>query len=250
MRLNTKIKSAFALLSLCLSAAASAATPPVIVTGKPVQFFSLSACTLPDFTAYVCKKNLRLSIPMTLYSSPRATIPMPPPYVPDPVILECAQPSDGTTPRLFINTSNVNCQILQCAESSETLCGYKLKVPAGAYLGDAMDVPVPDSLFADQSIPHNVSFREKCVYQNGQAVYQLESASQVSCNLFPCADASLTLCNAAIPVKGGAKLGEVLTVSMPAPFAPDTFAIQCLGDGHNPPAYKIIDAAGVSCVIK
>jgi len=250
MRLHTELKTAFALLSLCLSPAALAAAPPVIVTGKPVQFFSLSACTLPDFTSYVCKRNVRHSIPMTLYSSPRASIPMPPPFVPDSVILECAQPSDGTSPRLFINTSNVSCEILQCAESSETLCGYKLTVPAGAYLGDAVDIPVPEALFADKSIPHNISFREQCVYRGGKAVYQLESSSQVSCNLFPCPDASLTLCHAPISVKGGAKLGEVLTVSMPAPFAPDTFAVQCLGDGHSPPAYKIIDAAGVSCAIK
>ncbi len=250
MPLRTGIKAIFGFVFLSLPLAVSAGAPPVIVTGKPVQFYSLSTCTLPDFTANICKQNIRLTIPHTLYSAPMANITMPSPFIPDPLTIECAQRSEDKKPRLFINTSNVSCQILQCPETSEMLCGHKLAVPAGTYLGDSVDVLVPDDILVDPSLQHKISFREQCVFRGNKAVYSLENASQISCNLFPCPDASVSLCNSRIPIKGGARIGEVLSVPMPQPFLPDTFVVQCLGDGHNPPAYKITDAAGVSCATR
>ena len=234
-------------LSLFLAGHALATDFPTVFQTQSNQFFPLSTCAGSRMMIRLCGRNVNVSIPDYALVAPMTTLPMPPPFLPEPYTLKCVMEYGMPAPSLIVDTSGVSCQLLRCPESSETLCRQKLMVPGGTLLGDRIDVPVSNDVLISSPTPHNITFQEQCVYRDNQAVYQLENSNQVSCNLFPCPDARLKLCDMSIPIKGGAYIGEVQNIQMPSPFVADVFAVQCLGDGHTPPAYKIIDAAGVTC---
>jgi hypothetical protein len=93
-----------------------------------------------------------------------------------------------------------------------------------------------------------MSFMAQCVEDGqGNAVYQVSGTPNFSCNLFPCADSHVRLCETSIPIAGGAPLGGVMQFFMPPPFRPDPFTVGCIGSEGNPPVYQLTDVSAVTC---
>ena len=44
------------------------------------------------------------------------------------------------------------------------------------------------------------------------------------------------------------RLGDVLNLTAPTPFAPDPFQVQCLASNGNAPIYELTDYSAVSCI--
>ena len=82
---------------------------------------------------------------------------------------------------------------------------------------------------------------------NGNVSYRNVSADKIPCNLFPCKAATVSLCGAVIHVNGGTPIGGSMQVTMPAPFAQNSFTVQCTGTGNKPPVYQITEHATVTC---
>lgn len=173
-----------------------------------------------------------------------ATLSVPSPYVHQPFTVQCT-----STGYQIVDASAVTCTLLTCPVSSISLCGASIPVPGGTTIGASVTVPVPVSALADPSsaLP-NLSLTAQCMDDgNGGTAYQVTNDSSISCNLFPCQDSKVRLCETLIPVAGGMPLGGVLHFTLPPPFAPEPFTIQCVGSQGIQPMYQLTDVSAVTC---
>lgn len=176
-----------------------------------------------------------------------ANLTAPFPYLPQTFTAQCLA-INGVPSYRIIDATQVTCELQSCAPSDVTICGAPVNVPASAKVGNALKVPIPPSMLANPATSYNMALRVRCGQgPNATATYRVENEAEISCNQFPCQTSNVRLCNAAIEVPGGSPLGSVLTLTMPPPFAPDQFAVQCLGTMGRQPVYQIIDHAYVSC---
>jgi hypothetical protein len=184
------------------------------------------------------------------------TVTMPPPFAPgQKVILQCyefvlvGEPAWVSPFKLLVtDTSSVTCALQKCEPSNVLLCQSSIPVPVETSINQATDVSVPPSLLADPSNTTNLSFTAQCADDDkGTPVYRVSDSSQVSCNLFPCQAATFDLCGLSVPVKGGAAMGTAFDLTMPPPFAPDPFTVQCVGSNGRRPAYQLTDHSAVTC---
>ncbi|MER2520029.1 MAG: hypothetical protein ABTQ34_04980 [Bdellovibrionales bacterium] len=176
-----------------------------------------------------------------------ANLVVPFPHQPQPFTVQCLA-VNGTPAYRIVDATEVTCDLQTCPPSDVTLCGAPVNIPTSVKVGGSVKVPVPPSVLANPESGYNLVMRARCAEgPNATAKYRVDNAEDISCNLFPCQTSTVRLCNAAIEVPGGAPLGAVLTLTMPSPFAPEQFAVQCLGSMGLPAVYQIIDHEGVSC---
>jgi hypothetical protein len=198
----------------------------------------------PDGTVSICGLNVPVSS-MPFGSSVILT--MPAPYLHQPFTVVCEK-SDNSLYYQISDSSAVTCAPQVCPISKVELCGSAIQVPGGTFIGNTIDVPVPPSVLTDPSKGKGLSFTVQCTDRgNNDIVYQITDASDVSCNLFPCRNTTVNLCGISVPVNGGKPMGAAINLTMPPPFKPDTFTVQCVGSEGTPPSYQLTDTSGVSC---
>jgi len=141
-----------------------------------------------------------------------------------------------------------------CHGGSTTVCGVAFALPATTPAGATATVPIPSHVLGNSFAANggslqnsDLSFTVQCVADvDGNVSYRNIDADKINCNLFPCPTSAVTLCGASIPV-GGTPLGGSVQVTMPAPFAQNSFTVQCVGNGDKPPVYQITEHAAVAC---
>lgn len=234
-----------ALTALVVSAATSAwpamgaegHSPPGFGT-IPLAPYSLQQCAPGNVS--ICGQTVGLPNTALGYSLVQT---VPSPYVHQPFTVQCTSTGFQIT-----DISSVSCMPLRCPASEITLCGAPVAVPGGTAIGNSIPVPVAVSVLADPSSYSDLSFTAQCVDDgSGAAVYQIADSSGISCNLFPCQNANIRLCDTDIPVNRGTPLGGILHLTMPPPFLPEPFTVQCVGSEGKAPVYQLTDVAAVSC---
>jgi hypothetical protein len=183
------------------------------------------------------------------------TFTMPPPFAPaQKIIMQCFLNSsypnkNGPQYQLIVtDSSTVTCALQKCSPSNVSVCGASIPVPIETVINKSTDIPLPSALLADPSAGPNSSLTVRCVDDDqGNPVYRAMESSEISCNLFPCPDTVFELCGVSVPVKGGLAMGAVLNQTMPPPFAPDPFTVQCVGNGDYRPTYQLTDHSVVTC---
>jgi hypothetical protein len=64
----------------------------------------------------------------------------------------------------------------------------------------------------------------------------------------PCLTTIITLCDQPITIAATALTGQTLQLTMPAPFVPDPFSVQCVLGGNPPvPRFEVLDSSAVTC---
>jgi len=136
-----------------------------------------------------------------------------------------------------------------CRGGSTIVCGAAIPLPDMTPVGDTANVHVPPAVLGDSySANSDLYFTAECVTdQSGGAAYRVLGVDKISCNSFPCQTSSVRLCDTSVSVPGGTPLGGVIHVTMPPPFAKNSFTVQCAGNLDNPPVYQITDHANVVC---
>jgi hypothetical protein len=136
-----------------------------------------------------------------------------------------------------------------CQGGAATVCGVSIPFTDATAVGDSVTVHVPASVLGDSySANSNLHFTARCdgnAYDG--AAYRIIDADKISCNSFPCPSSSVRLCDTSIDIPGGTPLGGVVQMNMPPPFGKNSFTVQCVGSGDNPPVYQISDHANVTC---
>jgi hypothetical protein len=185
-----------------------------------------------------------MSTPAGPYGS-IAILTLPAPFQPQSFTVQCAV-YNGVLSYQIIDAAQVTCAPQTCPTSSVQLCGASVPVPAGSAIGERINVRVPETLVTDGG--SSMSFTAQCVAGQGASpVYQVTDDTNISCTHFPCPAANVRLCGRTIMVPGGTPLGEIMQMVMPLPFAPDPFAVQCIGSNGNPASYQVMDDAAVTC---
>jgi hypothetical protein len=220
---------------------------------RPITATPLFPVIVPDNSATaacgsggVSLCGTTVPVPGLLPLGATASLSMPSPYEHQPFSVICLQ-QGGIFSYQIIDQSQVTCALRSCPVQSVTLCGNRVEVPGGTKIGDRITVDVPASVLSDPTYGA-ASFQAVCNdADNTEPVYKIDDVSIPSCNGFTCPDADIRLCGTTVPVKGGAHMGEVLHQTMPAPFVPDGFNVECLGSGGHPPSYQPVDVTGVTC---
>ncbi len=210
---------------------------------NPSQFIS-NQPFCPGTPIGICNKTVWA--PST-YMGGQETLYVPSPYQHDSFSVLCTS-VNGQPGFIILDNANVTCAPLICAAADVQICGVSIPVPGGTVMDKNIEVEVRPGLLADPVNSGNPVFTAQCVDDgNGGSIYRVTDDSQVSCNLFPCAELDLELCGSSVHVQGGSKLGDVLNLNMPPPFAPEPFTIQCVGSNGTAPAYQITDHSAVTC---
>jgi hypothetical protein len=172
---------------------------------------------------------------------------VPSPYAHQPFTAQCTDTFGGIYYQI-IDSSAVTCAPLRCPPSGVAICGVQIPVNDSVNIGDLTTVTVPPAALSEPSVYNRVTFTAQCI-DNGYATpfYRIADDSDVSCNVFPCADSVVRLCETSVAIRGGTPMGSVLHLTMPAPFVNDPFTVQCVGSGGNPPVYQVIDHQSVTC---
>ena len=194
----------------------------------------------------MCGKNVAAP---TLMLGGITSLTVPKPYLPQSFTAQCIS-INGQSSYQIINAADNLCTLPTCAAGSINVCGTRIPIDTAIQLGKSIKVTIPRNVLADSNNWSDLSFDAVCA-DNGDAAptYQMVAASAVSCNLFPCQDGKLRLCESMITVPGGLKLGDVMHLSMPPPFQPEPFTVQCIGSQGNSPVYQITDHDHVTCEI-
>ena len=202
--------------------------------------------TCAPTTLNLCRVNVY--IPNSSLMGTTQIVPLPAPYGGQTVTVQCINNGSYTGYQL-LDAAKISCDLPHCPAGSISLCGVSVPVPAGGVLGEKNTFSVPSALLGDSSGYESVSFTAQCVEGAGGTTpgYQLVDIEKVSCNLFPCAEQKVRLCNQDIVVEGGAHLGEVLHKIMPKSFVPDPYDVMCLGTMGQQPRYQITDQSAVTC---
>lgn len=173
------------------------------------------------------------------------TVPFP--YVPQTFTTQCLAVG-GIPAYRIVDATQVNCELQTCAPSEVSLCGAKVDILSATKVGNLLKLQVPPSILSNPGSNYVPTLQVRCAEgQNGIAAYFIENEIEISCNQFPCQTSNVRLCDTAVEVPGGSPLGTVLTLTMPPPFQPDQFAVQCLGTMGRQPVYQIVDHEYVSC---
>jgi hypothetical protein len=172
---------------------------------------------------------------------------VPAPYQHQPFAARCDN-YNGYIGYQIVDNSNVTCSLQVCPASNVSLCGAQIPVPAGINEGSKVDVQIPAKYLSTAAFGVTPTFTAQCVEnETGAPVYQISDSPQVDCNIFPCPDSKVRLCDTDIPITGSTPIGGVANLRMPSPFAPDPFTVECVGSGGNAPTYQLIDHSAVSC---
>lgn len=175
------------------------------------------------------------------------TMRVPSPYQHQPFSVQCmGMDVRGTPIYQIVNNAAISCALETCQPASVSICGVEIPIAATTNVGEEISTPIPQLLFGDTS-PKNI--KVQCIDNGTSGTYQLADNLGFSCNAIPCGYAKLQLCNSALFVPAGATLGTVLNMTMPSPFTPDPFKVQCLGSNGNAPSYQITDHSDVSCAL-
>lgn len=133
-----------------------------------------------------------------------------------------------------------------CNGGSLPVCGIPIPMPPTTSVGNTAEVHVPPALLGDTS--KIVSFTVSCVDNGyGGGAYQLVNPTGISCGAFPCQASTVRICDTNIPVAGGTPQGGIVHMTMPAPFSPEAFTVQCVGSAGAAPVYQITDHSVVTC---
>jgi hypothetical protein len=171
---------------------------------------------------------------------------VPQPYKHQPFTVACVE-NAGVMSYQIVDQSEVTCAPEACATQSVNVCGNPVEVQGGTRLGDSVTVDVPATKLSDP-VYGAEHFQATCSDVGmGEPAYKVSDTTALNCNGFSCPDTVIRLCDADIPVKGGAHMGEVRQMTMPAPFMPDGFAVECLGTEGKPPMYQTVDVMNVTC---
>ena len=170
------------------------------------------------------------------------------PYKNEAFTVVCADFASGPAYEIP-NADAFRCEAPHCGDGTVELCGQSVAVPGDTAIGGDVTVAVPIGNLVNGSQAAPPTFTARCDNPDAPA-YHVTDASAVSCNAFPCAASVVSLCGAAIPVQGGAAMGQVLNLAMPAPYRPDPFSVECVGSSGAPPSYQLIEHDAVSCNVR
>jgi hypothetical protein len=173
-----------------------------------------------------------------------ARLQLPSPNLPEPFTVKCMREGEYSTYQIT-DTSNLSCMHKTCGAARVRICGATLQVPGGATVGTTQTIDVPESYLGEEAQAQ--SFRVRCVDNGDAGVYELADRSDVSCSAFACPSTDLDLCGGTVHVKGGARLGTVLDMSIPQAYFPAHFHVQCLGGSEGSPAYRVSGVDSLTC---
>lgn len=191
--------------------------------------------------------NAAINIPFIGVPGSLYTVAMPSPNQDKAFSVQCVNLGSVSVYQI-VSPETIACAVPRCPSSAVSLCGASIPLNAGASVGETLEVPLPASVLGANSTYNHPSFKAACIANpDGTAKYQISDVSGVSCNVFPCADTSVRLCETSVPIKGGANLGDVLHLTMPAPFNEDPFDVSCVGTLGQQPVYQVTDSSGITC---
>jgi hypothetical protein len=176
----------------------------------------------------------------------QAFLVVPSPYVHEHFTAECVMNGNTGTYQIT-DESSVTCTKNVCAASAVEACGNSIAVPSGTAVGESIEVAVPSPT---NPAPTRGSPKIKVECGDNSPslpTYHVVDELGLQCSDFPCPAATLDVCHSPVVVPAGAAMGETKDMTMPAPFAPDHFTVQCHGTNGTGPVYEVTDSSKLSC---
>jgi hypothetical protein len=177
----------------------------------------------------------------------KAVMTVPPPYVHDPFTVECLGSVNGSSGYEVSDLSKVSCKVETCPAYSVNVCGYDIPTPGGTVEGEKVQLTIPPTFVTQASASRHPTVNAVCADVNGQPRYYVKDHTGSACIDFACPPTDIAICDTFINISEYSENGGTKTITMPAPFQPDKFTVQCLARNDKNPAYEIIEQKNVSC---
>lgn len=168
---------------------------------------------------------------------------LPDKYIVNTFSVQCVNYGGPSYYRL-LNNDVLSCAIHTCKPTDITLCQHSFRIDSSAAPDDVVNLTIPADMLGEGYAPFPPSVKVRCVLDNGVAAFRAEGAGALSCSIFKCQPAKLTLCNETLAVPDVRETGAVLSLKTPRG---ETVNVTCLGSFGQAPHYVISDRAAVTC---